>query len=55
MCIVCHRQGSRLGLARRTIGRHEVMICQDCARSLFAVEAVERRLLADVAKKGGGA
>lgn len=50
-CLVCRRNGPRLQLARRTIGRHEVMICADCAKSLFAVEAVERRILDDAAKK----
>lgn len=51
-CLVCRRSGARLGLTRRIIGRHDVMICADCAKSLFAVEAVERRI-ADAMKREG--
>lgn len=52
-CLICKRRGARLKIARRTIGTREVELCDECARSLFAVEAVERRLLAQAAAKDG--
>lgn len=37
----------------RTIGAHHVALCEECAKSLFVVDAVERRIAEAMKREGG--
>lgn len=48
-CLICRRGNKRVKLAKRTIGNHVVDLCDECSKSLFVVDHVERRIAEQVA------